>query len=69
MLPSFFSGTADAGAYELKWDGEKYSVALTDTNNVLADYTFSSSTVRLKFAVNGNQLTIASQEAVKGPVT
>ena len=69
MLPSFFSGTTDAGAYELKWDGEKYSVALTDTNNVLADYTFSSSTARLKFTVSGNQLTITSQEAIKGSVT
>ena len=24
MLPSFFSSTADAGAYELKWDGQQY---------------------------------------------
>ena len=28
MLPSFFSGSPDAGAYELKWDGEKYSCLL-----------------------------------------
>ena len=32
MLPSFFSSTADAGAYELKWDGQQYSLTLTDTN-------------------------------------
>ena len=37
MLPSFFSSTADAGAYELKWDGQQYSLTLTDTNGVLGD--------------------------------
>lgn len=31
MLPSFFSGSPDARAYELKWDGEKYSVTLFST--------------------------------------
>lgn len=49
MLPSFFSSTADAGAYELKWDGQQYSLTLTDTNGVLGDYTFSSSTTGLNF--------------------
>ena len=69
MLPSFFSSTADAGAYELKWDGEKYSATLTDTNGVLGDYTFTSSTAGLNFSVDGNQLTITSSQALKGSVT
>ena len=69
MLPSFSSGSPDAGAYELKWDGEKYSVTLTDTNNVLGDYTFTSSTTGLNFSVDGNQLTITSNQAIKGSVT
>ncbi|MCR0422725.1 Cys-Gln thioester bond-forming surface protein [[Clostridium] innocuum] len=69
MLPSFFSSTADAGAYELKWDGEKYSTTLTDTNGVLGDYTFTSSTAGLNFSVDGNQLTITSSQALKGSVT
>ena len=69
MLPSFFSSTADAGAYELKWDGEKYSATLTDTNGVLGDYTFSSSTAGLNFSVDGSQLTITSSQALKGAVT
>ncbi len=69
MLPSFFSGSPDARAYELKWDGEKYSVTLTDTNNVLGDYTFTSSTTGLNFSVDGNQLTITSNQAIKGSVT
>ena len=69
MLPNFFSSTADAGAYELKWDGEKYSATLTDTNGVLGDYTFSSSTAGLNFSVDGSQLTITSSQALKGSVT
>ena len=69
MLPSFFSSTADAGAYELKWDGEKYSATLTDTNGVLGDYTFSSRTAGLNFSVDGSQLTITSSQALKGSVT
>ena len=69
MLPSFFSSTADAGAYELKWDGEKYSTTLTDTNGVLGDYTFTSSTAGLNFSVDGSQLTITSSQALKGSVT
>ena len=69
MLPSFFSSTADAGAYELKWDGQQYSLTLTDTNGVLSDYTFSSSTTGLNFSVDGNQLTITSAQAIKGSVT
>lgn len=69
MLPSFFSSSADAGAYELKWDGEKYTATLTDTNGVLGDYTFTSSTTGLNFSVDGNQLTITSDQAIKGSVT
>ena len=69
MLPSFFSSTADAGAYELKWDGEKYTVTLTDANGVLGDYTFTSSTAGLNFSVDGSQLTITSSQALKGSVT
>ena len=69
MLPSFFSSSADAGAYELKWDGEKYTATLTDTNGVLSDYTFTSSTTGLNFSVDGNQLTITTDQAIKGSVT
>ena len=69
MLPSFFSSTADAGAYELKWDGQQYSLTLTDTNGVLGDYTFTSNITGLNFSVDGNQLTITSSQAIKGSVT
>ena len=69
ILPSFFSSTADAGAYELKWDGQQYSLTLTDTNGVLGDYTFTSNITGLNFSVDGNQLTITSSQAIKGSVT
>lgn len=69
MLPSFFtrsSGSADT--YELKWNGTDYSVTLTDTNGVLGNYSFSSSTSGMKFEVNGNKLTIRCNEAPKDAV-
>lgn len=70
MLPSFFShSTGSAGTYELKWDGTQYIAQLTDTNGVLGNYTYSSSTPGLRFSVNGNVLTITSDTAVKGAVT
>lgn len=70
MLPSFFtrsSGSADT--YELKWNGTDYSVTLTDTNGVLGNYSFSSSTSGMKFEVNGNKLTIRCNEAPKDAVS
>ena len=69
MLPSFFSYSASAGAYELKWNGTNYSTTLTDSNGVLGNYRFSSSTAGLNFSVNGNQLTIATDKAVRGAIT
>ena len=69
MLPSFFSSTADAGAYELKWDGQQYSLTLTDTNGVLSDYTFSSEQAGITFATSGNTLTITAEAAPAETVT
>lgn len=70
MLPSFFTRSASsAGSYELKWDGEKYIATLTDTNGVLGNFRFSSSTAGLSFSVSGNTLTITSTTAVKGAVS
>lgn len=70
MLPSFItrsSGSADT--YELKWNGTDCSVTLTDTNGVLGNYSFSSSTSGMKFEVNGNKLTIRCNEAPKDAVS
>ena len=70
MLPSFFShSSTSAGSYELKWDGEKYSVTLTDENNVLSNFTFTSSAAGLDISASGNKLTISSDTAIKGSVS
>lgn len=70
MLPSFFShSSASAGSYALKWDGKQYSITLTDENNVLSNYTFSSSNSGLAFSVSGNKLTISSKAAFQGSVS
>jgi uncharacterized surface anchored protein len=70
MLPSFFTrSSASAGSYELKWNGTNYSVTLTDTNGVLGNFHFSSSTTGIEFSTNGNQLTISCDTAPKGAVT
>lgn len=70
MLPSFFSRSAGAAdTFELKWNGANYSVTLTDSNNVLGNYTFSSSTAGMRFSVDGNRLTITCDTAPKGAVS
>lgn len=70
MLPSFFSRSAGAAdTFELKWNGTNYSVTLTDSNNVLSNYTFSSSTAGIRFSVDGNRLTISCDTAPKGAVS
>lgn len=70
MLPSFFTrSSGSAYTYELKWNGTDYSVTLTDTNGVLGNYSFSSSTSGMKFEVNGNKLTIRCNEAPKDAVS
>lgn len=70
MLPSFFTrSSASAGIYELAWNDTNYSVTLTDTNGVLGNYRFSSSTAGLKFSISGNTLTITCDTAPKGAVS
>ena len=69
-LPSFMArSTGRAQNIELIWDGGKYTATLTDTNNVLSNYTFTSNDPSLRFSVSGNQLTITADTAPTGPVT
>ena len=49
--------------FEMTYDGEKYTVTLTDKNNVLSDYTFTSNNKNLSFSKNGNKLTITTNTA------
>ncbi len=69
QLPSFFARSMNKALYvDPAWNGEKYVVTLTDYNNVLANYTFSTSYSGIHFAVNGNQLTITSDYPITFPI-
>lgn len=58
-MPSFLAhNTGNAQTYELTWNGSAYTVSLTDTNNVLGNYRFTSDTTGVGFTTNGNVLTI-----------
>lgn len=63
-LPSFMAkSTSKAQTVELAWNGSEYTAVLTDSNEVLSGYTFSSNNTNLKFSVSGNKLTISSPTA------
>lgn len=69
-VPSFFAKSAGkAKNIELEWDGEKYTATLTDTNNVLSNYSFSAGVSGIRFSVNGNKLTITADTAPSDTVT
>lgn len=65
-IPSFANNTnSSAPTYELTPDGNgKYSITLTDTNNILSQFTFPN-TSQLTFSVSGNKLTITAN----GPIS
>lgn len=65
-IPSFANGAkSSAPTYELKPDGNgKYSITLTDTNNILSQFTFTN-TSQFTFSVSGNKLTITAD----GPIS
>lgn len=67
-LPSFMSKTAGrAQSIELAWNGSEYTATLTDTNNVLGNYSFSGN--GLSFSVSGNKLTITAKTAPASSVS
>ena len=69
-IPSFMAKTAGrAQTVELAWNGSEYTAALTDTNGVLGNFSFSSSDAGVRLSVSGNTLTIAAAEAPEGGVT
>lgn len=69
-VPSFFAKSlGKAKNIELEWDGEKYTATLTDTNNVLSNYSFSASVSGIRFSVNENKLTITADTAPSDTVT
>lgn len=67
-IPGFTAKTAaKAQIVSLEWDGAQYSATLTDSNNVLGNYTFSAD--GLSFSKSGNKLTITAKTAPAGVVT
>lgn len=64
VVPSFCNRSAgSAKTLELEWDGSKYTTTLTDTNNVLSNYSFSASISGVSFSTNGNKLTVSMEKA------
>ena len=67
-IPSFMSGGADDITKELSYQDGKYTMALTDNNGVLADYSFATSDSKVSVSKSGNKLTITSETAFDGSV-
>ena len=69
-LPSFMSAVSTtAPQEELPYDGSTYSLTLTDTNNVIGNYSFSASDTAVSVEVSGNQLILRSASPLSAPVT
>lgn len=64
-VPSFFctKSSSNAKVNELEWNGSKYVTTLTDSNGVLANYSFSASVDGVSFSTSGNKLTISMTKA------
>lgn len=69
-LPSFMSAVSTtAPQEELPYDGSTYSLTLTDTNNVIGNYSFSALDTAVSVEVSGNQLILRSVSPLSAPVT
>ncbi|MGN0474699.1 MAG: collagen binding domain-containing protein, partial [Acutalibacteraceae bacterium] len=69
-LPSFMAKAENlAQNLDFNWNGEKYILDLTDTNNVLANYSFSANEDGIEFSINENVLTITAKNLPSDSVT
>ena len=69
-IPSFFAkSTSKAQDIELEWNGTNYTATLTDTNNVLSNYTFAANVSGISFSVSGNKLTVTASTAPTSKVS
>lgn len=69
-LPSFMTAvSSSAPQEELSYDGSTYSLTLTDTNNVIGNYSFSASDTAVSAEVSGNRLILRSTSPLSAPVT
>jgi len=68
-VPSFASAIASkAETYEMKYLDGKYTLTLTDSNNILSDFSFKT-TGGVSASVSGNKLTLTSTLPVNDAVT
>lgn len=68
-IPSFCTRSMNSSSsYELKYDGTRYTVTLTDTNGVLSNFSFSSSESGINFSRSGNRLTITADTPIAGDI-
>lgn len=69
-LPSFMTAvSSSAPQEELSYDGNTYSLALTDTNNVTGNYSFAASDTAVSVEVSGSQLILRSASPLSAPVS
>lgn len=69
-LPSFMTAvSSSAPQEELSYDGATYFLTLTDTNNVIGNYSFSASDTAVSVEVSGNRLILRSASPLSAPVT
>lgn len=68
-VPSFASAIASkAETYEMKYSDGKYTLTLTDSNNILSDFGFKT-TSGISVSKSGNKLTLTSTSTVNDAVT
>lgn len=68
-VPSFASAIASkAETYEMKYSDGKYTLMLTDSNNILSDFGFKT-TSGISVSKSGNKLTLTSTSPVNDTVT
>lgn len=68
-VPSFASAIASkAETYEMKYSDGKYTLTLTDSNNILSSFSFKT-TGGVSATVSGNKLTLTSTSTVNDAVT
>lgn len=69
IVPSFATAIASkAETYEMKYSDGKYTLKLTDSNSILSDFSFKT-TSGVSASVSGNKLTLTSSFHVNDAVT
>lgn len=68
-VPSFASAIASkAETYEMKYSDGKYTLTLTDSNNILSDFSFKT-TSGISVSKSGDKLTLTSSNPINDTVT